>query len=262
MRSGEVFMIEFFKGLLDSQFMPHGRCLFWVPDILWMHVLSDSFIALSYYSIPAVLLYFVRKRKDLAYPWIFVMFGIFILACGTTHVMDAWTMWHPVYRLEGLIKLFTAVVSVATAIALVPLIPKVLALRSPAELERANRQLEAANKKILEHEKVKSDFFSNISHELRTPLTLIFSPLQSLLAGEYGSVPPEQKKVLEMMHNNTVRLLQMVQGLLDFQKLEAGKVEVNREATDIAALTQSILEDFRMMAEKRGLQLRFEKDVQ
>ena len=249
---------EFLKRLFVADFMPHGHCFFWRPEIVWLHVVSDSLIALSYYSIPLTLLYFIRKRRDLPFVWLFIAFGVFIVACGTTHIMDVWTLWIPTYRLDGVIRAFTALVSVATAIVIVPIIPKALALRSPTELEKANRELEAANKKILEHERLKSDFFSNISHELRTPLTLIFSPLESLLAGEYGPVAPEQKKVLETMHNNTTRLLQMVQGLLDFQKLEAGKVEVNREATDIVALTQSLLNDFRAMIEKRGLRLRVE----
>ncbi|MBI3601422.1 MAG: hypothetical protein HY209_00785 [Candidatus Omnitrophica bacterium] len=89
-------------------------------------------------------------------------------------------------------------------------------------------------------------------------MTLILSPLESLISGGFGSVAEGQKKIFHTMHNNTVRLLQMVQGLLDFQKLEAKKVEVKREPTDIVALTRSLVEDFQPMTKQRGLDLRFE----
>jgi signal transduction histidine kinase/CheY-like chemotaxis protein len=76
------------------------------------------------------------------------MFGIFILACGTTHVMAAITLWHPLYRLEGWVKAITALASIVTAIVLFPIIPKALRLRSPDDLEDLNRQLELKNSEI------------------------------------------------------------------------------------------------------------------
>lgn len=99
-------------------------------------------IALSYYFIPLMLVYLLRKRRDLPFHWMFFMFGIFILGCGTTHVMELWTLWHSTYRLAGLIKAITAVASVATAAALVPIVPKALLLPSPAQLKAANLELE------------------------------------------------------------------------------------------------------------------------
>jgi hypothetical protein len=134
-------MSEFLSKLFSSDFMPHGACYLWRPEIVWLHAASDTLIALSYYLIPIVLIYFVRKRTDLPFNWIFVMFGAFILACGTTHVMEVWAIWDPVYRLSGVIKAFTAVVSIATAVMLVKLIPQALALPSPTQLRTANLDL-------------------------------------------------------------------------------------------------------------------------
>jgi PAS domain S-box-containing protein len=122
--------------------MPHGFCYQWNPWILWLHVISDLLITISYYCIPLVLLYFARKRRDLPFNWMFVMFGVFILGCGTTHLMEVWTVWHPDYLLSGLIKAVTAVVSVATALLLIPLVPKALTLPSPLHLQEINSQLE------------------------------------------------------------------------------------------------------------------------
>ncbi|MBW4449487.1 MAG: response regulator [Spirirestis rafaelensis WJT71-NPBG6] len=126
----------------SSPFIPHGHCYLWKTDLVWLHLLSDAFIALAYYSIPITLFCFVRQRRDLPFDWIFLLFAAFIVACGTTHLMDIWTLWYPSYWLSGAIKAVTAMVSVFTALQLVPLVPQALALPSPAQLEQANQQLQ------------------------------------------------------------------------------------------------------------------------
>ena len=137
-------MQEFLQSFLASeQFIPHGHCYLWNPGLLWLHIVSDSLIALAYYSIPITLVYLVHKRWDLPFKGIFLLFGAFIVFCGTTHVVEVWTIWHPTYWLSGFLKAFTALVSVYTAFVLVPIMPKALALASPTQLEAANRQLEA-----------------------------------------------------------------------------------------------------------------------
>ncbi len=135
-------MPEFLTNLfLTKQFIPHGHCYLWKPGLVGLHIASDLLIALAYYSIPIMLVYFVRKRRDVPFDWIFLLFGIFIVACGTNHVMEVWTLWYPTYWLSGLLKAITAVVSLYTASSLLPLIPQALALPSPAELEAKNLQL-------------------------------------------------------------------------------------------------------------------------
>ncbi len=123
-------------------FMPHGMCFQWRPDILTLHVVADSLIALAYFSIPFTLLYFVRRRKDLQFNWIYLCFAVFIIACGATHLMEIWTIWQPVYWLSGAVKAITALASVPTAFLLVRLVPTALRLPSPAALQRANDSLE------------------------------------------------------------------------------------------------------------------------
>jgi PAS domain S-box-containing protein len=135
-------MVEFLRELLSSDFMGHGYCYLWKPDIIWLHAVSDGLIALAYYVIPVALVYFVRKRRDLPFHWMFFMFGIFIFGCGTTHAMEVWTLWRGTYRLAGVIKALTAVASMATAVALVPLIRRALLLPSPGQLSAANLKLE------------------------------------------------------------------------------------------------------------------------
>jgi signal transduction histidine kinase len=123
--------------LHPSGFMPHGFCYLWTPWLLSTNVIADGLIALAYYSIPIALLQFVRRRQDLQFSWVFVLFSVFIFACGTTHVMSIWTVWIPDYPLDAAIKAVTAVVSLLTAVLLWPLVPKALALPSPRDLQAA-----------------------------------------------------------------------------------------------------------------------------
>jgi PAS domain S-box-containing protein len=118
----------------DGALSPHGVCLLWEPALIWLHVLSDGVIALSYFSIPIALGYLVARRTDLTFGWMIWLFGSFILACGTTHLFGIWTIWHPNYGAEGVVKAATATVSVFTAMALWPLLPKLLALPSHHQL--------------------------------------------------------------------------------------------------------------------------------
>lgn len=133
---------SFFSNLLES-YTPRRACMNFEPEVIWLHVVSDTLIATAYFSIPLALIYFVRRRADLAFSWMFVMFATFILACGTTHVFGVWAIWQPLYKIDGLVKLATALVSIATAVQLWRLVPAALALPSPAQLREMNRKLES-----------------------------------------------------------------------------------------------------------------------
>ncbi|MBD2354568.1 GHKL domain-containing protein [Tolypothrix sp. FACHB-123] len=136
------FLDNFFY---SGNFIPHGHCYLWKPDLVGLHLISDALIALSYYSIPLTLIYFVSKREDVPFKLVFLLFGGFIISCGTTHAMEVWTLWHPVYWLSGVIKALTGFISFYTAIILIPLVPQALALPSPAQLEAANQALHVEN---------------------------------------------------------------------------------------------------------------------
>jgi signal transduction histidine kinase len=134
---GDIF--EIFTRARDMA--PHGYCLLWYPELVWTHVLADALIAAAYFSIPIAIVRFVTRRKDIEFSWIFWLFALFIVACGTTHLMSIWTLWYPDYGWEALIKVITAIASVGTAIVLWPLIPKALAIPSPLQLRQANAEL-------------------------------------------------------------------------------------------------------------------------
>ncbi len=113
----------------------------------WLHIASDIAVWGAYTAIPIVLLYLVRHRRDIPFPGVFWLFGAFIFACGTGHFLESLMFWWPAYKLSGVIKLVTAVVSWATVYAMLPVVPSALTLRSPeeAEAEVAKRTTELRN---------------------------------------------------------------------------------------------------------------------
>jgi hypothetical protein len=128
--------VDFLAKLFDtSDFPARWHCGNWTAGHGWLHILSDLGVWSAYVAIPCVLGYFVLHRKDIPFRTIFLLFGAFILACGTTHLMEVLLFWWPAYRLAGVVKLLTAIVSWATVLALVPVTPKALAMRNPEELE-------------------------------------------------------------------------------------------------------------------------------
>ena len=126
----------------NQPYMPHGHCYLWQTPLVSLHVVSDLFIAIAYFSIPAILIYSIRKRHDIPFGGVFILFSAFILSCGVGHVLDVWTLWFPNYWISGLERALTAFISCVTAIRLLELTPKFLALRSPQELEALNQQLQ------------------------------------------------------------------------------------------------------------------------
>ena len=121
-----------------AAYMAHGYCLLWKPWLVAMHASSDILIFGSYFAIPVAIWIFLSKRKDLKLKPLAVLFAAFIFLCGLTHVIQAVTLWWPVYETQGYVKAITAIVSVTTAIAIFPLIPKAVAIPSPGQLQIVN----------------------------------------------------------------------------------------------------------------------------
>ncbi|MBE9179442.1 PAS domain S-box protein [Oculatella sp. LEGE 06141] len=142
------------SALSSSQYIPHGHCYLWQTPLVALHVVSNALIAIAYFSIPALLIYFVNKRKDIPFSGIFMLFGAFIILCGAGHLFDIWTLWHPDYWLAGLEHATTALVSCITALQMVTLLPQFLALKTPEQLEAINRELQ---QEILERQRTEAE---------------------------------------------------------------------------------------------------------
>ncbi len=227
-------MTEFFQRLLSSDFMPHGGCYFWRPDILWLHAISDALIALAYFLIPFSLVQLVRKRRDLEFDWMFVLFGTFILACGLTHVLQIWNIWHSAYRLEGLVKGITGIASIITAILMFRLVPKALALSSPSQLQREigerrkaeeqvrllntelERRVEERTARLTRSNEALQRFAYIASHDLQEPIRTVRS-LNQLLARDYrGRLDERADRYLYFILDASDRMQTLVKDLLAY----------------------------------------------
>ncbi|MBD1999489.1 response regulator [Leptolyngbya sp. FACHB-541] len=249
-------MSEFLNSLFASNgFIPHGHCYLWKPELVGLHVGSDLSIGLAYFAISVTLVHLVRKIQ-LPFHGIFLAFGLFIAACGATHFIEVWTLWHPTYWLAGGVKLVTAIASVITALALPPLIPQVqrlvrsakLAEERRLQLEMANQELATLYDQLKQMDQAKTQFFTNVSHELRTPLTLVLGPTERLLREEAAQ---PFRHSLENINRNARTLLKYVNDLLDISKLEANRMELRCVQLDLAQLLRLSASQFSTLAEER-----------
>jgi PAS domain S-box-containing protein len=138
--------------IMTSSYMEHGFCLNWERPLVFLHVGSDIVTGIAFYSIPLAMFYFAYRRRDVPFRKIFIMFALFILACGTTHFFAAYTIYRPEYWAEGYVKAFTAAVSALSAVMFIPRIPDAIAMPSIIgsmdEVRELNRQLAAKNAEL------------------------------------------------------------------------------------------------------------------
>jgi signal transduction histidine kinase len=225
--------MEWLKQLFSTgDFLPHGTCYLWNARLVWLHVISDSLIALAYLSIPITLVHFVRKRKDLPFNWMFLCFGTFIVACGMTHVMEIVTLWYSTYWASGMVKVVTAAASVPTAVLLVKLVPKALALPSTDDLMRVNHALQQSNKEL--------DAFSySVSHDLRAPLRHIDGFSRILLEDYAPHLPSEVRRHLQRIREATQQMGCLTDDLLNLSRV--GRQPIVRERASLRTLVDQVM---------------------
>jgi signal transduction histidine kinase len=259
--------------------LPHGYCFTWNPALLWTHVASDSLIGAAYVSIPLTLVHLVRKRADLPFNWIVVLFAVFIVSCGATHWVEVWTVWHPDYWLSANVKLVTAVASVLTAVALVGLIPGILAIPSTAQLraardaleaEVANRrraeaslleeravlerrvlerteqlskataQAQAAHAAAEEANRLKDRFLAKVSHELRTPLQSTLTWAQVLKQSVHD--PAQAAQAAARIMHNVGSQARLIDDLLDLSRILSDKLRLELQEVDAVKVVEKAAE--------------------
>lgn len=225
---------------------PHGYCLLWDPALVWTHVVSDALIAGAYFSIPLVLWRLFALRRDVQFGWMLALFAVFILACGMTHVMEMVTMWVPAYGLEGIIKVVTAAASVATAALLILLLPRLVAIPSPAALEQANQALrtEAAERErteamLRQSQKMEAlgQLTGGVAHDFNNLLGVVVANVER--AKRRGAAVPELVRALDNALAASERAATLTSQLLSFsrqQSLERKPHDINEVAASMAQL--------------------------
>ena len=204
-------MLEAFQRFISGGYEPHGYCLLWQPGLIWTHVISDALIAAAYFSIPLALVRFVRARRDIAFGWIIWLFALFILACGTSHLMGIWNLWHGDYGVEGLVKAITAAASLPTAFLLWRLVPQALAIPSPMQLQSANDALRAT---IADRDRALQQVQAEIAQRERAEAALLQTQKMDAIGRLTGGIAHD--------FNN---LLQAVGGNLDLIRSQPGIAE-------------------------------------
>ncbi len=275
-------------------FLPHGYCYLWNKPLLLTHLTSDLLIGISYVVISFALASLVlRARRDIPFHLIFIAFGLFIITCGMTHFMEVVTLWQPVYWLAGAVKVVTATASVATAAMMPFVVPRVHATirnaeigrerdlasartmaleESNAELTRLNGSLAVALAESTDARRVadtarlaaeqanaaKADFLAVMSHELRTPLNAVIGYTDLLSLGVSGPITPVQKEQLERIRGSAAHLVSLIDQVLSFAKLDAGRDHLHVAPVDGAAVARETAAMVASFAVAKDLVIRLE----
>jgi signal transduction histidine kinase len=252
--------------------LPHAFCITGSEPLLVLHVVGDSLIAFSYLLIPWTLLNFFRQRQDVPFGWITWLFGAFILACGATHAVEVWTLWMPVYWYSGVLKAFTAAVSLGTAWVLYIITPQLLAIPSVSSLREANgklqvevdarreaehalsqakaelevllaersrqaEQAEARSAELGELLKEMESFASSIAHDLRAPLTTMSGFSQVLLDTESAQLSARGIGYLERIKRASAKMEDIIAALLYVAQLP--HQEIRNVQVDLGEIARS-----------------------
>jgi signal transduction histidine kinase len=268
-------------------------CGEWSSSLIWLHNASDFLIWTAYLAIPVVLFRFAyRRREELPFRQVFWLFGLFIIACGTTHLMDIVLFYYPMYRLSGAVKLVTAAASWGTVMALVPIIPRALSMRTPEALEREihvreraeaevrslnaaleqrvlerTLELEAANRakdELLVRERdarrvaeeasrAKDEFLATLSHELRTPLQAMVGWVSLLRGGRLDAATSAH--ALETIERSTRTQAQLIEDILDVSRIMVGKLPIHPEPMTVAPVLAAAVNSMLPAAQNCAIQI-------
>lgn len=253
-------------------YMPHGMCYLWQPGLVWLHVTTDGLIGLAYLVISLTLAYLVWKAHgEIPFHWMILAFGAFIIACGATHWMEVWTLWRPDYWVSGNVKLMTAVASVGTAIALPPLVPRVLdlvhadRLAEDRRVELAEREIrlesertaramaEAAQREAAAANRSKDQFLAMVSHELRGPLSPILAWSSLLKSGRLD--PARTLAAVQAIERNARAQAQLIEDLLDVSRIVSGKLRLDVRPTELADAVGAAVESVEAAADAKQIRL-------
>lgn len=293
-------MPDLLSTFFANNFIPHGHCYLWKPGLVWLHLTSDVLTTLAYYLVAFAIVYFTNERKDLPAHTVMLLVGFFFIfaLCGTTHLMEVVTLWHPIYWVSGLIKAVTGAWSFYTfTFLLIPLIPVALDAPSPAQLALTNQQLEesrrciqainveleqrvqertaqleASNRtkdELLMREQMiraqaeganraKDEFLSILSHELRTPLNAILG--WSAMLRQRTLSEDKVLRALETIERNAKSQAQLIEDILDISRIITGKLRLQVRPVHLVPVIESAIESVRLAAEAKSIRLQSRLD--
>lgn len=252
-------------GLFSTDgFVPRWECGAFSPLHGWTHIVADVLTFGAYVSIPLLLLYFTRKRRDIPFSSVFWLFGLFIFACGAGHLIEATLFAQPWYRLSAAVKLLTALASWATVAALIPILPKALALpglaRVNAQLHEevarraeAEREVQTINSQLRATNEEMERFVYTVSHDLKSPIVTIDGFLgfieADLREGDMAAVQDSIGRIRQ----GADRMVRTINDLLELSRV--GRVKNSPEPVHVTAMVRELVEQFEPQLREKNLSI-------
>jgi signal transduction histidine kinase len=250
----------------NEGYMPHGHCYLWQPALVWTMVITNLLIGLAYVSI-ALCLYVLVRRIKLPFSAMFLAFGAFIFACGGTHFVEIYTLWFPNYWLSAFVNVITAIASVATAILIFPLFPKVVEFVASArlseerkkqlelmnaELERTTTELRTANKEL-------EAFSYSVAHDLRSPLRGINGFSAALLEDYNDKLGAEGKEYLNYIQSGSRKMGHIIDDLLNLSKIS--RKDVTPKESDLTGFAKESLASLQLKDPHRNVSIFIQEGI-
>jgi len=242
---------DFFKGLFDSRLWPaRWYCGYWSDFHGWLYILSDLMIWIAYFLIPVIIFNYVSRRKQvIKYPGIYLLFGAFILLCGSTHFLDASMFWVPMYRLNALVRFFTAVVSLMTVYYLIKILPEAFKQKTSVELEKEIGRRELAELKLAEANRDLEAFASIASHDLQEPLRKIKTFSSLLYEANTGKFTLESRELTEKIIHSAERMQGLVNDVLSLSILSE---LITLDPVEIKEVVSNALDDLEIKIQEKS----------
>jgi signal transduction histidine kinase len=255
-------------GILDmSTLTPHGACLEWKPELIWLNAVSDAMLSVAFFVTAFVLAFFAwRRRRDVMVMFrvVFWAFAIFVAACGVTRLLSILTLWVPAYDIEALTKGFLALISAGITAGMVLLLPRLLVMSTRVQLQQAYaaleeetrqrhkaeamvrrfQEIEANEAQIRQAQKMEAigQLTGGVAHDFNNILTVITGTIEIL--GDAVKDRPHLSQITNMISAAASRGADLTQHLLAFarqQPLQPRSTDVNALVVDAARLLRPTL---------------------
>jgi hypothetical protein len=256
---------EFLSNLFRTDnWPPRWLCGTWTEFHGWLYILSDLAIWGAYFSIPVAMLWFILKRKeDIPFVKVFWLFVIFIMACGTTHLMDAILFWYPAYRLSGLILFLTAIISWTAVISLIGVLPEAVRLRSPKQYEKIiddrTRELTASNLNLTKLNRDIDNFVYAASHDLKSPLNN-FEGLLELLR-QTSTKDQDTIEILDKMDYSISKMKKTIGGMSEVIRIEKSPLD-DVEDNNIRELVAEVARENESLFRESGVEFTYSLETE
>jgi two-component system, chemotaxis family, sensor kinase Cph1 len=269
---------EFFRSAFDTVgFKPLWQRGAWTTAHMWLHIAADLTISAAYLLIPIILVHNIRKHPGVPYTSLFWLFAAFISAAALTHLLDAAMFWWPAYRLTGLVKAGTAVISLATALVLIPVAPRAMAFRKPVDLQREItqrrrtelelRQVHAQLEGVIEQRTTElaskneelEQFLNTVSHDLKSPVVTCQGLAGILREDIQAGRTEETLDTINRIDRSVARMRQLIDDLLHLSRI--GKVRFELADVDTLSIVRSICDEYKNRLEKIGALLQIESNL-